>query len=69
MYQSRIKTLEEAHQILDKRIDGLEKTGVFDDSQLSDLKRQRLTLRDELARLRKLQYENDYESIDYDDDR
>jgi hypothetical protein len=69
MYQSRIKTLEEAHQVLDKRIDGLEKTGVFDDSQMSELKRQRLTLRDELARLRKLQYEHDYETIDYDDDR
>ena len=69
MYQSRIKTLEEAHQVLDKRIDGLEKTGVFDDSQMSELKRQRLTLRDELARLRKLQHEHDYETIDYDDDR
>lgn len=69
MYENQIKHLEEAHQFLDKRIDGLEKTGVFDDSQMSELKRQRLTLRDELARLRKLQHEHDYETIDYDDDR
>jgi uncharacterized protein YdcH (DUF465 family) len=68
MYEARIKHLEEAHQLLDKRIDGMEKTGVFGDANLSDLKKQRLTLRDELARLRKLQWDHDHELIDIGDD-
>lgn len=49
MYENRIKHLEESHRLLDKRIDGLEKTGVFDDVELENLKKQRLRFKDELA--------------------
>jgi uncharacterized protein YdcH (DUF465 family) len=69
MYENRIKHLEESHRILDKKIDGLEKTGAFDDLNMQDLKKQRLQLRDELAKLRKLQWEHDHETLDYDDDQ
>jgi hypothetical protein len=44
--------LEEEHQRLDKRIDGLESTGVYDDDQLNELKKQRLNLRDQIAKLK-----------------
>jgi len=51
-FTNRIKHLEEEHHRLDKKIDGLEKTGVFDDVELSDLKKQRLRLKTELVTLK-----------------
>lgn len=47
------------HETLDKKIDGMEKTGVFDDTQLHTLKKQRLQIRDQLAELRQRQQEHD----------
>ncbi len=69
MYESRIKHLEESHRILDQKIDAMEKTGKFDDVQMSNLKKQRLLFRDELAILRRKQWEHDHETIHYDDER
>ena len=51
-WERRIKHLEEAHQALNKRIDGLESTGVFDDAELNNLKKQRLRLKTQLVTLR-----------------
>ena len=51
-WKNRIKHLEQAHQALDKRIDGLESTGVFDDVELNDLKKQRLRLKTQLVTLK-----------------
>lgn len=59
MYEGRIKHLELMHETLDKKIDGMEKTGVFDDTQLHTLKKQRLQIRDQLAELRQRQQEHD----------
>ena len=61
MYEGRIRHLEQMHEVLDKKIDGMEKTGVFDDNQLHVLKKQRLQLRDQLAELRRKQWEHDQE--------
>lgn len=69
MYENRIKHLEEAHRIINKQIDGLEKTGTFSDDQINHLKKQRLQFKDEIAKLTKLQWEHDHETIDYDDER
>lgn len=56
--QHRLKHLEEEHAQIDKRIDGLESTGVFEDVTLEVLKKQRLHLKDELAKIQlKLAYE------------
>ena len=52
MYEHRIEHLEEAHRALDKQIDTLEKTGLFEDLKLEELKKQRLLLKDKLAILR-----------------
>jgi uncharacterized protein YdcH (DUF465 family) len=46
--QHRLKHLETDHAVLDKKIDGLEKTGVFEDVTLEVLKKQRLHLKDEI---------------------
>jgi len=59
MYEGRIRHLEQMHTVLDKQIDGMEKTGVFDDTQLHNLKKQRLQIRDQLAELRARQQAHD----------
>jgi uncharacterized protein YdcH (DUF465 family) len=48
MYELRIKHLKESHKALDKKIDGLESTGIFDDAMLEYLKKQRLKLKDQI---------------------
>ena len=52
MYQNRIKHLEEAHRVLDKQIDSMEKTGIYDDLKIEELKKQRLHLKDEIVILK-----------------
>lgn len=66
MFENRIKHLEEAHRIINKQIDGLEKTGAFSDDRMQHLKKQRLQYRDEIARLNKLQWEHDHEYVERD---
>jgi uncharacterized protein YdcH (DUF465 family) len=51
-WQNRIAHLEELHRVLDKRIDGMESTGVFEDATLEVLKKQRLHLKDEIVKLK-----------------
>ena len=63
MYETRIKHLEEMHRILDKRIDGLEKTGVYEDTTMEVLKKQRLHLKDEAAILKRKQEEYEYHEM------
>jgi uncharacterized protein YdcH (DUF465 family) len=69
MYENRIKHLEESHRVLDQKIDTLEKNGLFEDMKMQELKKQRLLLRDELAILRRKQWEHDHETVDFDDER
>jgi uncharacterized protein YdcH (DUF465 family) len=63
MYEQRIKHLEELHRVLDKRIDGMESTGVFEDTTLEVLKKQRLHLKDEIAEMKRKQEEHDQKQI------
>jgi uncharacterized protein YdcH (DUF465 family) len=50
--QNRLKHLEDEHARLDKRIDGMESTGVFEDATLEVLKKQRLHLKDEIVKIK-----------------
>lgn len=52
MYEHRIKHLEDAHKSLDKQVDALEKTGLFEDLKLEKLKKERLLLKDKIAILK-----------------
>ena len=52
MYQNKIKHLEEAHRALDKQIDSMEKTGIYDDLKIEELKKQRLRLKDDIVILK-----------------
>ena len=62
-YTKRIAHLEELHRVLDKRIDGMEKTGVFEDVTLEVLKNQRLHLKDEIAILKARQFDDSCNGI------
>ena len=50
--QHRLQHLENDHAAINKRIDGLEKTGVFEDATLEVLKKQRLHLKDEISKVK-----------------
>jgi hypothetical protein len=50
--EARIKHLEEQHQSLDKKIDGLERSGNFQDELLNKLKKQRLHIKDDIVKLK-----------------
>lgn len=67
MYETRIKHLEEMHRVLDNKIESLEKTGIYEDHALQNLKKQKLQLKDELRRLNRLQWENDHETVHIDE--
>lgn len=49
--QHRLEHLQKDHAELDKRIDGMESTGVFKDATMEVLKKQRLHLKDEIVKL------------------
>ena len=56
--EHRLQHLEQDHAHLNKRIDGMESTGVFEDATLEVLKKQRLHLKDEIAKIQlKIAYE------------
>lgn len=69
-YAQRIKQIEHLHKDLDHKIDSMEKNHPGVDSfGIQEMKKLRLQYRDELARLRKLQWEWEHERVDLDDDR
>jgi hypothetical protein len=68
MYENRLKHLQEMHAALDKQIDGLEKTGKFEDAQLAGLKKQRLVLKDQITELQRQQWKDDLEYLEDQDE-
>jgi len=64
----RIKFLEETHAYLNKEIDRIEKGQAFDDLGLTEKKKKRLHLKDELAKLYKQQHEQTHEVMDLDNE-
>ncbi len=67
MYEKRIETLSESAKLLEKEIQELEK--IDDTKKVFEKKQQFLTYLREIARLTKLQWEEDHERVDFDDDR
>lgn len=61
--------MTESHHLLDKQIADMERNHPHvEEKKLQDMKKQKLMLRDEIARLQRLQYEHDRESLDHWDD-
>ena len=56
------------HRVLNKQIDDMEKNHPHvEESKLANLKKKKLQYKDELARLKKLQWEHDHETLPDDE--
>jgi len=68
-YKGRIKHLEEMHRLLDKQIAEMQinHPGV-DIEHLTELKKKKLLLKDEINKLNRQQWEEDNERVGYDDE-
>ena len=68
MYKAKIKQLEESHKILNKQIDDMERNHPHvEETKLAEMKKKKLLIKDEIARLNKLQWDHDHESVDLGD--
>jgi len=65
-YREKIKQLTETHRVLDDQIKYLESNN-GDEMRIKELKKRKLMFRDEIARLNKLQWEEDHERVHFDD--
>ena len=50
-YENRIAFLEDTHRMLNKKIDEMSKSGAFDDLEITEMKKKRLHLKEELVKL------------------
>jgi hypothetical protein len=68
MYKAKIKQLEESHRILNKQIDDMERNHPHvEEARLAEMKKKKLLIKDEIARLNKLQWDHDHETV-HDDE-
>jgi hypothetical protein len=68
MYEAKIKQLEESHRVLNKQIDDMERNHPHvQEAKLAEMKKKKLLIKDEIARLNKLQWDHDHESVDLGD--
>jgi hypothetical protein len=68
MYKAKIKQLEESHKILNKQIDDMERNHPHvEEARLAEMKKKKLLIKDEIARLNKLQWDHDHETV-HDDE-
>jgi hypothetical protein len=68
MYKSKIKQLEESHRVLNKQIDDMERNHPHvEETKLAEMKKKKLIIKDEIARLNKLQWDHDHETV-HDDE-
>ena len=68
MYKAKIKQLEESHRVLNKQIDDMERNHPHVDiTKLAEMKKKKLLIKDEIARLNKLQWDHDHETVHGDE--
>ena len=68
MYEAKIKQLEESHRVLNKQIDDMERNHPHvEETKLAEMKKKKLLIRDEIARLNKLQWDHDHETVHGDE--
>jgi hypothetical protein len=69
MYEQKIRMLEESHRLIENQLFQLEKTTNPDLEKIKSLKEQKDKYLIELRTLRRLQYDYDHNTVDFDDDR
>ena len=67
-YKHRIKSLEESHRLISIEIEKLENDPIRYNDKLSKLLDTRAKYLNELRTLRRAQWENDHERVNFDDD-
>jgi hypothetical protein len=67
-YASKIKELEYQHHKLEQEIGKMQKHPHVEEFRLQELKKEKLTIKDRIRDLYRLQYE-DAQRVDLDDDR
>lgn len=66
MYKAKIQHLEEMHRVLNKQIDDMERNHPHVEvDKLTEMKKQKLKIKDEISRLNRLQWEHDHERVDF----
>lgn len=68
-YKHRIKTLEESYRLISIEIEKQEKAENKDVEKLSKLNETRNRYLNDLRSLRRAQWDNDHERVNFDDDR
>ncbi len=68
-YTNRIKTLEESHRMVDDQLFQLEKSGSKDSDKIQKLRETKDKYLTELRVLRRAQWDNDHNTVDFGDDR
>lgn len=68
-YDDIIRRLENQHRSLDAQCEALSKSGRYTDAQLTELKRKRLAIRDQLTYYRHLNYEETYQRVNLESSR
>ena len=67
-YKGKIKQLEESHRVLNKQIDDMERNHPHvEEAKLAEMKKKKLLIKDEIARLNKLQWDHDHETVNLDE--
>ena len=67
-YRNRISFLQETHRNLDRQISLMEQNKAPAED-IINLKKKKLDIKDEIARLNKLQFEAERETVHWDEDR
>lgn len=67
-YRNRISFLQETHRNLDRQVSLMEQNKAPAED-IINLKKKKLDVKDEIARLNKLQFEAERETVHWDEDR
>ena len=68
MYKEKIRHLEEMHRVLNRQIDDMERNHPHvEKDKLMEMKKRKLSIRDEISRLNRLQWDYDHNTLHGDD--
>lgn len=68
-YHSQISNLETKYKLVEQKINNLKNSSDFDLVEMNSLLDEKNRYLKELSRLRKLQWDEDHERVEFDDDR
>lgn len=67
-YKQQIRKVTETYRVLDEQVKHLEMIGA-EQNRINELRQRKLMFQNELSRLHKLQWEEEYNRVNFDEDR